>query len=79
MNNKGVGVIFCLISAILISSKYIAAATFMSNVASWDSSLFSAGLGYVGSCLTIASITALAAGILFLGCGIYQDIKGNKK
>ena len=33
MNNKGVGVIFCLISAILVSAKYISAAMFMSNIA----------------------------------------------
>lgn len=40
MNNKGVGVIFCLISAILISAKYISAAMFMSNLATQDASLF---------------------------------------
>lgn len=32
MNNKGVGAIFCLISAILISARYISAAVFMSGV-----------------------------------------------
>ncbi len=49
MNNKGIGAIFCLISAVLMSARYIAAAIFMSNVSSWDSSLFQAGLSYVGS------------------------------
>ena len=49
MNNKGVGAVFCLISAILTSARYIAAAIFMSNVTSWDSTLFQAGLSYVGA------------------------------
>lgn len=44
MNNKGVGVIFCLISAILVSAKYISAAMFMSNFATKDASLFKKGL-----------------------------------
>ena len=47
MNNKGVGVIFCLISAILVSAKYISAAMFMSNLATQDASLFKNGLEYV--------------------------------
>ncbi len=47
MNNKGVGVIFCLISAILVSAKYISAAMFMSNIATKDASLFKKGLEYV--------------------------------
>lgn len=78
MNNKGVGTMFCLISAILISAKYIAAATFMHGLNSWDSTLFTAGLEYVGPVLTIASLAALIVGIIFLGYGIYQDIKENK-
>ena len=44
MNNKGVGAVFCLIAAILMSARYIAAA-----------------------------ITALVAGICFLGYGVFQD------
>lgn len=75
MNNKGIGAVFFLISAILISAKYIAAALFMSGVNSWDAGLFAAGLEYVGPFLTIASFASLIAGILFLGFGMYQDIK----
>ena len=75
MNNKGIGAIFCLISAILISAKYMSAAIFMSNVTSWDEELFTSGLEYVGPFLSIASLVALIIGILFLGYGIYQDIK----
>lgn len=78
-NNKGAGAIFCLISAILTSARYIAAAIFMSNVTSWDSSLFQAGLSYVGSPLKVAAIVALIAGICFLGYGLLQDLKKQGK
>ena len=79
MNNKVVGAIFCLISAVLASARYIAAAAFMSNVTSWDSSLFQAGLSYVGSPLKAAAIIALIAGICFLGYGVFQDFKKQDK
>lgn len=79
MNNKGIGAIFCLISSILISAKYIAASIFMGNISNKDAVLFAAGLEYVGPFLTIASLISLITGILFLGYGLYQDIKGNKK
>ena len=75
MNNKGIGAIFCLISAILISAKYISAAIFMSNITSWDEDLFTSGLEDVGPLLSTVSFMALIIGILFLGYGIYQDIK----
>lgn len=75
MNNKGIGTVFCLMSAILISAKYISAAIFMSGVNTWDATLFAAGLEYVGPVLSIASIIALIAGILFLGYGVYKDFK----
>lgn len=75
MNNKGVGVIFCLISAILVSAKYISAAMFMSNVTSWDATLFKLGLEYVGPFLSIEAILAMIIGILFLGYGLYTDSK----
>ena len=64
MNNKGIGAVFCLISAILISAKYISAAIFMSDV---------------GPFLSIASAVALIVGLLFLGYGVYEEIRKNKK
>jgi uncharacterized membrane protein len=79
MNNKGVGTVFCLISAILTSTRYIAAAIFMSNVTSWDSTLFQAGLSYVGSPLKITAIIALIVGICFLGYGVFQESKKQNK
>ena len=79
MNNKGVGAIFCLISAILASARYLAAAIFMSNVVSWDSALFQAGLSYVGSPLKTAAIAALIVGVCFLIFGVIQDFKKREK
>jgi len=79
MNNKGIGALFCLISAILTSTRYIAAAIFMSNVTSWDRSLFQAGLSYVGSPLKVAAIIALIAGICFLGYGVFQESQKQDK
>jgi len=79
MNNKGVGAVFCLISAVLASTRYLAAAIFMSNVTSWDSSLFQAGLSYTGTPLKAAAVIALIAGICFLGCGVVQDLKKQDK
>lgn len=79
MNNKGVGTIFCLISAMLMCTRYIAAAIFMSGVSSRDSDLFSNGLECIGSPLKIASVLAFITGIIFLTVGIYQDLKREKK
>lgn len=75
MNNKGIGSIFCLIAAVLMAARYMTAAIFMSNVSSWDAGLFASGLEYIGPELKIAAIIALVVGIVFLGAGIYQDIK----
>ena len=79
MNNKGVGAVFCLIAAILTAARYLSAAVFMSGVVSWNSSLFQAGLSYVGSTLQILAILALAAGLVFLAVGILQDRKNAEK
>lgn len=75
MNKKGVGVTFCLISKILVSTKYISVAMFMSNLATKDASLFKKGLEYVGPLLSIEAILAMIIGILFLGYGLYTDSK----
>ena len=75
MNKKGVGVTFCLISEILVSTKYISVAMFMSNLATKDASLFKKGLEYVGPLLSIEAILAMIIDILFLGYGLYTDSK----
>lgn len=79
MNNKGVGAVFCLISAILISARYISAAVFMSSVSSWDAELFAQGLEYVGPFLLVISVIALIIGVIFLGYGLYEDRKTDGK
>ena len=79
MNNKGVGAVFCLIAAILMSARYLSAALFMSGVSSWDAALFQAGLSYVGSPLKICAILALAVGIFFLVLGFLDDRKNAGK
>lgn len=66
MGKRFVGAIFCLIAAILFSSRYVAAAIFMSGLSSWDADLFSAGLEYVGSELYILSFISLVCGIGYL-------------
>ena len=71
MNNKGIGSIFCLIAAILMAARYMAAAMFMSNVSSWDAGLFASGLEYIGPELKIASIIALIVGIV---SGTYSSV-----
>lgn len=75
MNNKGVGAVFCLISALLMSARYLSAAIFMSSAGSWSADMFSSALSYVGAPLLVFSILALIVGVGFLICGIVQDRK----
>lgn len=75
MNNKGVGAVFCLISALLMSARYLSAAIFMSSTGSWSADMFSSALSYVGAPLLIFAILALIVGVGFLICGIVQDRK----
>ena len=79
MNNKGVGAIFCLISALLFAARYLAAAIFMSGVVSWSRELFRSGLEHVGPPLSIAAVIALVLGVAFLVWGIVQDVNASKK
>ena len=79
MENKIVGAIICFMSTVLISARYISAAIFMSGVVSWNATLFAAGLECVGPFLAIAAGIAFIIGILFLGYGLYLDIKKMKK
>ena len=66
MGRRFTGSVFCLISAILFSTKYISAAIFGSNVVSWNAELFGAMLEYVGATLNILSIISLIIGIAYL-------------
>ncbi len=75
MNNKGVGSIFCLISAILLGFRYVTAAIFMSSTESWSAELFTKSLEYTGPVLLIAAIIALVLGLCFIALGIVKDNK----
>ena len=66
MTKRSVGVIFCLISALLFSARYISAAIYMSSAILWNSELFAAALEYVGSPLLTFSIISLVAGVFYL-------------
>lgn len=66
MGKRGVGVVFCFIAAILMATRYIAAAIFMSGIQSWSSTLFSAVLDYMGAPLMWASIVCVIIGIGYL-------------
>ena len=79
MNNKGVGAVFCLIAAILMSARYVTAAIFMSGISTWSSEMFQTSLNYIGPALPTAAIAALIVGVIFLGIGVFQDIKGAAK
>lgn len=76
MGKRSVGAIFCLISAILFSSRYIAAAIFMSGISSWNSELFEAGLEYVGTPLFVLSLASLGVGLGYL---VWAEISESKK
>ncbi|MEU5512771.1 MULTISPECIES: hypothetical protein [Terrabacteria group] len=78
MNKRGAGVIFIVISAILICSKYIAAAIFGSNVNTWDEEMFQYLLSYIGSTLNTLSICALLIGIAYICWAEYEGIKSKK-
>ena len=69
------GAVFCMITAILESAKYIAAAAYMSGNASQSGELFQEGLSYVGSGLNIMAVAALACGILLIIWGIIDSRK----
>ncbi|MGL5692576.1 MAG: hypothetical protein ACRCXA_00745 [Peptostreptococcaceae bacterium] len=66
MNRRGTGVMFCLIAAILFSTRYLSAAIFSSNVSLWDAQLFSEMLSYVGNTLTTLSVVSLVVGLTYL-------------
>lgn len=76
MSKRATGAVFCLIAAILFSTRYIAAAVFMSGVSSWDASLFAAGLKYVGTPLLAFCIISLLIGAGYL---VWAEVSEKKK
>lgn len=78
MNKRGAGVVFILISAILLSSKYISAAIFGSAVTSWDKDLYQHMLSYIGTPLNTVSIISLLIGIAYICWAEYEALKTKK-
>ena len=76
MNRRGTGAIFCLIGSLLFAARYITAAIFMSNVSSWDSLLFAAGLEYQGDGLLIFSVISLIIGAVYL---VWAELEERKR
>ena len=75
MTKRSVGSVFCVISAILFSARYMAAAIFMSGVSSWSRGLFVTGLEYVGTPLLWGSIISLIVGLRYL---IWAELSKNR-
>lgn len=69
MNRRGTGAVLILTAGILFSSRYIAAALFMSNITSWSYDLFQAGLGYIGSLPAVVSMILCIVGVFYLVFG----------
>ena len=78
MENKIVGAIFCFMSAVLISARYVSAAIFMSGVVSWNATLFAAGLECVGPFLAIAAGIMVVSSISSFFTTIINICKKNK-
>jgi len=78
MNRRGTGAILCLAGALLFAARYLTAAIFMSNVSSWDSMLFAAGLEYQGNGLLILGSFSFIVGIVYLAWAELEAGKGRK-
>ncbi|NLE03379.1 MAG: hypothetical protein GX638_01065 [Crenarchaeota archaeon] len=75
MGKRFVGAIFCLISAILFASRYIATAIFLSSATAYDKELFEGVLENVGTNLLWLSIISLIVGIVYL---IWAEVRNMK-
>jgi hypothetical protein len=75
MNRRAAGVVFIAIAAFLFASRYIAAAIFGSNLASWSRELFEAMLINVGDAPTQLAAISLAIGIVYLVWAELADLR----
>lgn len=79
MSRRTTGTIFCAVAAMLFSVRYLCAAIFMSNVASWSGELFKAGLRYAGPHLRTLGILFLIAGVAYLIAAELSDFIKKRK
>lgn len=75
MNKRITGVLFCLMSTILLSSYYVSAAIYMSGMTTKSTDWFHTGLEYVGYTLPIAAGICIFIGIVYLVLGTIDDHK----
>lgn len=75
MNRKVIGCVFCVIAALLYVTRFIAAAIYMSNVASQSRELFQNSMNYVGKDLHLWALAALIIGIVYIVSGEWNDLK----
>ncbi len=69
MNFRGVGVSFLMISVLLFSSRYIAAAIYGMDSVTKDRELFQNLLDFTGNTLFNLSVISLVIGVLYLVVG----------
>ena len=78
MNRRITGSIFCLISAILLSTQYICAAIYSMNDNPKDLELFMAGFKSIGNTLIYIAILSLVVGIFYISWDEVLSLKQNK-
>lgn len=66
MNRRGAGILLLLISAILYSTRYLAAAIYATKVSNWTSGEFHLYLHDIGSPLLVLSFVSLMVGLVYL-------------
>lgn len=66
MNRRGTGMIFIVIGALFISTKYISASIYGSNVEAWKVETFQDQLNNMGNLLDILSLTSVLTGVIYL-------------
>ncbi|WP_010676360.1 MULTISPECIES: hypothetical protein [Bacillaceae] len=66
MTHRGAGMSFIAIAAFLISTRYIVAAIFGSNMESWNKVMFKSALEGTGYVLLILSIISFVIGAVYL-------------
>ncbi len=71
MNRRAAGVVFCILSTLLLISQYLCAAI-------WSAGSFSYILECIGPLLPTASAVCLAVGIFYLAAAEIMDIRHKK-
>lgn len=77
MNRRAAGVVFCILSALLLITQYLCAAILLTG-ASLSGPAFTFMLEYIGPVLPTASAVCLAVGIFYLVAAEIMDIRHKK-